>query len=90
MTTRAAVVQGAPVRLAATLKRLLDGRYQAVSLGTPVGPCEAVADTRDGALEQLRKEIRYRLEMCPCSGVADDYVQLDVREVTNGPRCPSA
>ena len=32
------------------------------------------------ALELLRAEIRYRLEMCPCSSVDDDYVQLRVEE----------
>ena len=30
------------------------------------------------ALEMLRAEIRYRLEMCPCSSVPDDYVQLRI------------
>ncbi|HMP75362.1 MAG TPA: hypothetical protein PKE12_03600 [Kiritimatiellia bacterium] len=31
------------------------------------------------ALDALRDEIRYRLEMCPCTTVGDDYVQLDVQ-----------
>jgi len=31
------------------------------------------------ALDALRDEIRYRLEMCPCTSVSDDYVQLDVQ-----------
>lgn len=30
------------------------------------------------ALDALRDEIRYRLEMCPCTSVGEDYVQLDV------------
>lgn len=30
------------------------------------------------ALDALRDEIRYRLEMCPCTSVSDDYVQLAV------------
>lgn len=30
------------------------------------------------ALDALRDEIRYRLEMCPCTSVGDDFVQLDV------------
>lgn len=32
------------------------------------------------ALERLRAEIRYRIELCPCSGVEDDYVQLRVED----------
>lgn len=31
------------------------------------------------ALDALRDEIRYRIEMCPCTTVSDDYVQLDVQ-----------
>lgn len=31
------------------------------------------------ALDALRDEIRYRLEMCPCTSVGDDFVQLEVR-----------
>ena len=30
------------------------------------------------ALDTLRDEIRYRLEMCPCTSVGDDFVQLEV------------
>ncbi len=30
------------------------------------------------ALDALRDEIRYRLEMCPCTSVGEDFVQLDV------------
>ena len=30
------------------------------------------------ALDRLREEIRYRVELCPCSGVDDDYVELQV------------
>lgn len=30
------------------------------------------------ALDRLGAEIRYRLELCPCSSVDDDYVQLQV------------
>jgi hypothetical protein len=34
--------------------------------------------SRDEALAKLRDEIRYRIELCPCSGVADDFVQIEV------------
>jgi hypothetical protein len=29
-------------------------------------------------LDKLRDEIRYRIELCPCTGVEDDFVQLEV------------
>jgi hypothetical protein len=30
------------------------------------------------ALERLRAEIRYRIEICPCSSVDDDFVELEL------------
>jgi hypothetical protein len=30
------------------------------------------------ALDNLRAEIVYRVELCPCTGVDDDFVQLEV------------
>jgi hypothetical protein len=32
------------------------------------------------ALDALRLEIRYRLELCPCSSIEDKWIELDVRE----------
>lgn len=40
--------------------------------------CMSRARDEQDALRMIRDEIRYRLEYCPCSGVEDDYVQLDV------------
>lgn len=52
-----------------------DGEYLA-SCSDPLASARGVSWT--SALELLRAEIRYRLEMCPCSSVEDDYVQLQV------------
>jgi hypothetical protein len=30
------------------------------------------------ALDQVREEIRYRMELCPCTTVNDEFVELDV------------
>jgi hypothetical protein len=48
-----------------------------------VAECEGVACSGKGlsptnALDALRDEIRYRLELCPCTTVNDDYVELNV------------
>lgn len=32
------------------------------------------------ALDAIREEIRYRLELCPCTSVGEDFVQLDVMQ----------
>ena len=36
------------------------------------------AASESEALAKLRAEIRYRVEWCPCTGVDDDYVQLQI------------
>ncbi len=40
--------------------------------------CIARASNEADALEKIKAEIRYRIEWCPCTGVDDDYVQLQV------------
>lgn len=62
-----------------------DARVEGTGDGEYVATCSdpevsALGLTGASALELLRAEIRYRLEMCPCSSVDDDYVQLRVEE----------
>ena len=69
-------VEGATMNYAVSLEAGEGGEYTATcaELGLSVrglGP--------SNALDALRDEIRYRLEMCPCTSVDDDYVQLDVK-----------
>ena len=40
--------------------------------------CNATGLSQTNALDSLREEIRYRLELCPCTGVNDTFVELDV------------
>jgi hypothetical protein len=44
--------------------------------------CMSRGQSEDEALQKLRAEIRYREEYCPCTGVGEDYVQLDVVRVS--------
>lgn len=62
-----------------------DALIEATGSGEYVATCSDPYISARGAswasaLELLRAEIRYRLEMCPCSSVGDDYVQLRVEE----------
>ena len=63
-----------------TIKRLIDGNWQARTIGTTVGNLQVLGDTREEALDKLRGEIRYRMEWCPCSSVGDAFVELEVTE----------
>ena len=40
--------------------------------------CSAAGLSPTNALDSLRDEIRYRLELCPCTTVNDDFVELNV------------
>jgi hypothetical protein len=54
------------------------GGWVAEHDGPDVGHIEIRADTRDAALEKLRGEIRYRLELCPCSGESYQHIEVNV------------
>ncbi len=56
-----------------------DTQWRAVASDPVLGTIEVTAADREAALEKLRREIRYRVEYCPCSGVSDDFVELDVQ-----------
>ena len=57
------------------LQRQSDGRV----LATCDSPsCMSRAANETEALVKIRAEIRYRIELCPCTGVDDDYVQLEL------------
>jgi hypothetical protein len=43
--------------------------------------CLVRGRTEEEALAKIRAEIRYRIEWCPCTGVDDDYVRLEVERV---------
>ncbi|MCA1828473.1 MAG: hypothetical protein ABR567_15425 [Myxococcales bacterium] len=66
------------MRFPVTLKKLIDGKLQARCIGTVAGELTVVGNSREEVLERARNEIRYRIELCPCSTVADDFVELDV------------
>ncbi len=66
------------MRFVCTVKQLPEGRWRAEAFHSSVGSIGVTADDRQQVLDKLRAEIRYRLEWCPCSGVGDDYVELQV------------
>ena len=63
------------MKFEATVETGADGGYVA-SCEDP--QCSGHGLRPANALDALREEIRYRLELCPCTGVSDDYVELDV------------
>jgi hypothetical protein len=68
------------MKFPATLKKLIDGKWQVRSIGTIAGEVTVQGDSRDEAIEKAKNEIRYRIEWCPCSAVSDEFVELTLSE----------
>lgn len=54
------------------------GPWRAVHESCDLGRIEAVADSRDAAIEKLKGEIRYRLELCPCTGESFQHIDVEI------------
>jgi hypothetical protein len=67
------------MKFPATIRRN-NGYWSAQHDGPDAGRVEVRAPTRDEAIERLIGEIRYRLELCPCSGESYQHIQIDVIE----------
>ena len=65
----------------------VDGSWVASAIELP--NCWSRGKTREEALGKLRDEIRYRIEYCPCSGVSDEFVRVEV-QVAQEPRRPQS
>ena len=61
----------------ARLNRDPGGSWVASSVELP--NCWSRGSTRDEALAKLRDEIRYRIEYCPCSGVDEEFVRVELQ-----------
>lgn len=48
-----------------TVKKLIDGKWQARCLASVVGEVVSLGDDREAVLARIKDEIRYRLEFCP-------------------------
>ena len=57
-----------------------DGTWTAEHKSQDVGPIRVSAPTRAEALRKMEEEIRYCLEMCPCSGEAYRDLELELVE----------
>ena len=68
------------MRFPSTLSPLHNGQWLAVHDGPDVGKVEARAATRAEVIEKLKGEIRYRLELCPCTGETYQHIHVEVFE----------
>jgi len=67
------------MRLTCVVARLPAG-WSARHESHDVGVVEVRALTRKEVIEKIEGEIRYRLELCPCTGETYRHIQIDVVE----------
>jgi hypothetical protein len=56
------------------------GGWRAAHESREVGNVQARAATREEAIEKLKGEIRYRLELCPCTGETYQHIDVEIVE----------
>lgn len=57
-----------------------DGTFTIRHAGKDVGTLEVRDATREAAIQKMRDEIRYRLELCPCSGESYQHISIELVE----------
>src|SRR5881628_2090128 len=55
-----------------------DGTWTAEHASQDIGPIRVTAPTRAEVLQKMEGEIRYWLEMCPCTGEAYRNLELEL------------
>ena len=65
------------MRMTCTLTRLAGG-WLARHESREAGAVEVRGATREEAIEKIKGEIRYRLELCPCTGETYQHIEIEV------------
>jgi hypothetical protein len=76
------------MKAACALSRTRDGTWLVRHSSSTLGTVEVSGSSREEALTEMRDELQFRSEWCPCSGASADRVELQVSEDTGQPREP--
>ncbi|MEX0939374.1 MAG: hypothetical protein WDZ59_16035 [Pirellulales bacterium] len=57
-----------------------DGTWHIRHDSPDLGQVQATAGSREAALEKMRGELRYRLELCPCTGESYQHLEIELVE----------
>jgi hypothetical protein len=60
------------------MRRSPDGRWVVFHMSSALGKVEVHGSSREGAIRKMRDELQYRAELCPCSGVSGDTVEVEI------------
>jgi hypothetical protein len=76
------------MKAACTLSRMRDGTWLVRHSSPTLGTVEVSGSSREEALTEMRNELQYRSEWCPCSGASADRIELEVSEASSQPTEP--
>jgi hypothetical protein len=62
------------------LARMGAGQWSVRHASADTGVVAVTAGSREQALEKMRAELRYRLELCPCTGEQYKDIEIDLIE----------
>ena len=68
------------MKASCTLSRMRNGTWLVRHSSSILGTVEVSGFSREQALADMRNELQYRSEWCPCSGASADTVELQVSE----------
>ena len=66
------------MRFPSTILRGSDGQWSLRHESPEFGRVEVTAPTREQAVEKLRGEISYRLELCACSDDTYQHIKIEI------------
>ncbi len=61
-----------------TVSQSSNGEWSVRHAGSDLGAVEVTAGSQGEALVKMRGELRYRLEICPCTGELYRDVQIEI------------
>ena len=61
-----------------TISRTPDGDWIARHESAEFGVVEVSGSSSEEALKKIERELQYRIEGCPCSGVSGDTVEVEL------------
>ncbi len=66
------------MKFACTISQRSNFEWSVRRASRDIGTVEVAARSREEALEKMRGELQYRLEICPCTGELYQDVQIEI------------
>jgi hypothetical protein len=63
-----------------TISKTNDDTWLATHHGPEAGSLQVRAKTRQEVVEKMKNELRYRLELCPCTGETYQHIDIQIIE----------